>query len=139
MNWKVACSIALVAWSVYGFFGERAAKVHGDKINMIFETLAFILLALIAAIGGINDFQKVTTNSAINASVMGLLSAGGFWFVLYALKIAPQQDIALVLLISGMFPIGAAVISHFIASPLSLLQWAGVALAGVGMVMVNLK
>jgi drug/metabolite transporter (DMT)-like permease len=139
MNWKVACCIALIAWSAYGFFGERAAKVHGDKINMIFETIAFILLALIAAIGGVNDFQKVTTNSAINGSIMGLLSAGGFWFVLYALKIAPQQDTALVLLISGMFPVGAAVISNFVITPLSLMQWIGIALAGFGMVLVNLK
>jgi drug/metabolite transporter (DMT)-like permease len=141
MSWKIACFVALVMWSAYGFFGERSAKIHGDKVNMIFETLAFIALALIAAVSGIGDFKKITINSAINASVMGLLSAGGFWFVIYALKIAPQTDTALVLLISGMFPVGAAVISHFIPGigPLSVQQWIGVAMAGGGMILVNWK
>jgi drug/metabolite transporter (DMT)-like permease len=139
MNWKTACFVALAMWSAYGFFGERAAKVHGDKINLLFETGAFILLSLIAAASGISDFQKVTINSAWNGSIMGLLSAGGFWFVLYAMKISPQQDIALVLLISGMFPVGAAVISNFVTGPLSVFQWVGVAMAGAGMIMINIK
>ncbi len=138
MNWKVACLIAFAMWSVYGFFGERAAKVHGEKVNMIFETLAFIALSLMVAMGRIKDFGKVTATSALQASAMGLLSAGGFYFVLYAMRVAHQQDTALILLISGMFPVGAAVISNFIISPLSITQWAGVALASIGMVLVNL-
>lgn len=126
-------------WSAYGFFGERSAKIHGDKMNMIFETLAFILLALFAAASGLGDFRKVTAHSAMNASVMGLLSAGGFWFVLYALKIVPQNDTALVLLISGMFPVGAAIISNFMFEALSIQQWVGVVMAGAGLILVNWK
>jgi drug/metabolite transporter (DMT)-like permease len=61
MNWKIACFVALVMWSVYGFFGERAGKVHGEKINLLFETLAFIILALVAIVSGIGDFKRVTT------------------------------------------------------------------------------
>lgn len=139
MNWKIACFVALVMWSAYGFFGERAGKIHGEKVNMIFETLAFILLALIAAVSGLGDIKKVTTDSAIHASVMGLLSAGGFWFVLYAFKVVPQQETFLVLLISGMFPILAAVISNFIIAPLSIQQWLGVAMAGGGLILVSWK
>lgn len=138
MNWKIACLVAFAMWSVYGFFGERASKIHGEKVNLIFETLAFIFLSVIAAASGIDDFRKTTVNSAINASVMGLLSAGGFYFVLYALRVAPQQDTALVILISGLFPIGTAVVSHFILGPLSVMQWVGVSLAGAGMVLVGI-
>lgn len=137
MNWKIACWIAFAMWSVYGFFGERAAKVHGEKVNMIFETLAFILLAIAAAVSGMDDFRKTTFSSALNASIMGLLSAGGFYFVLYALRVVPQQDTALVILISGLFPIGTAIASNFIVAPLSIVQWIGVFLAGAGMVLVT--
>lgn len=139
MNWKTACFAALVMWSAYGFFGERAAKIHGDKVNMIFETLAFIALTLIAALSGIGDFKKITGGSAINASAMGFLSAGGFWFVLYAFKVVPQNETFLVLLISGMFPVMAAVVSNFIVAPLSIYQWLGVAMAGGGLILVSWK
>ena len=139
MNWKIACFVALVMWSAYGFFGERAGKIHGEKINLLFETLAFIILALIAIVSGIGDFKKVTTESAVNASVMAFLSAGGFWFILYAFKAVPQQETFLVLLISGMFPVMAAVISNFLIEPLSIQQWLGVAMAGGGLILVSWK
>ena len=139
MNWKIASLVALAMWSTYGFFGERAGKIHGEKINLLFETLAFITLALIAIVSGIGDFKKVTTDSAINASVMAFLSAGGFWFILYAFKDASQQETFLVLLISGMFPILAAVISNFFIFPLSIWQWLGVAMAGGGLILVSWK
>lgn len=138
MNWKFACFIALMMWSIYGFFGERAAKVHGEKINVIFEALAFVLLAIVAAISVSRDFRKITTNSAFNAFIMGTLSAAGLWFVFYAMKVAPQKDLITVILISGMFPVGAAIVSNFIIAQLSLLQWTGVILAGIGIVLVNL-
>lgn len=136
--WRIGCLIAFGMWSCYGFFAERAAKVHGEKINLIFETLAFIVLSLIVNMSGIKDFDKVTATSTLNASIMGLLSAGGFYFVLHAMRVAPQKDMPLVLLISGMFPIGAAVISNFIITPLSGVQWAGAVLVGIGMVLVNM-
>ncbi|MCX6766791.1 MAG: EamA family transporter [Candidatus Moranbacteria bacterium] len=139
MNWKIACFAALVMWSTYGFFAERAGKIHGEKINLIFETLAFIVLALIAVASGIGDIKKITTSSAIHASVMGLLSAGGFWFILYAFKVVPQQETFLVLLISGIFPVLAAVISNFLVAPLSIYQWLGVAMAGGGLILVSWK
>jgi len=139
MNWKIASLVALAMWSIYGFFGERSAKIHGEKVNMIFETLAFIVLAFIAAASGIGDFKKVTGNSAFNASIMGLLSAGGFWFILYAFKVVPQSETFLVLLISGMFPVIAAIINNFIVSPLTICQWIGVVMAGAGLVLVSWK
>lgn len=133
MGWKFACFIAFAMWSVYGFFGERAGKIHGEKVNLIFETVAFVLLALIAAGDAIGDFHKVTGKSAINASMMGLLSAVGFWFMLYALKVVPQEQTGIALLISGMFPVGAILISNFVAAPLVMWQWVGVALVAIGM------
>jgi drug/metabolite transporter (DMT)-like permease len=141
MNWKIACVVALVMWSAYGFFGERAGKIHGEKVSLIFETLAFILLTLIAATSGLGDIKKVTADSAIKASIMAFLSAGGFWFVLYAMRVAPQTDTTLVLLISGMFPVGAAVISQFIPGidPLSIRQWIGFAMASGGLILVVWK
>lgn len=139
MNWKIASLVAFAAWSVYGFFGERASKVHGEKVNMLFETAAFVVLSLVVIISGISDFHKITVKSSFNAAAMGLLSAGGMWFVLYAFRVVPNKDIMLVLLISGMFPIGAAIISNFITGPLSATQWTGVVLAGAGMVLVNLR
>jgi drug/metabolite transporter (DMT)-like permease len=141
MNWKIASLIALAMWSVYGFFGERAGKIHGEKVNLLFETLAFIILALIASASGLGDIKKVTLDSAIKASIMGFLSAGGFWFVLYAMRVVPQTDTTLVLLISGMFPVGAAVISQFIPGidPLSIRQWIGFAVASGGLILVVWK
>ncbi|MBU4142732.1 EamA family transporter [Patescibacteria group bacterium] len=133
MNWKIACLIAFATWSIYGFFGERAGKIHGEKINLIFETLAFILLAVVAASDAVGDFHKVTGRSAFNASMMGLLSAVGFWFMLYALKVVPQEQTGVALLISGMFPVGAMLVSHFVSAPLVGWQWAGIALVAAGM------
>ncbi len=133
MSWKIACLVAFAMWSVYGFFGERAGKIHGEKVNLIFETVAFILLALVATTSATGDFSKITGKSAFNASMMGLLSAVGFWFMLYALKVVPQQQTGVALLISGMFPVGAMLVSNFVAAPLVTWQWVGVALVAVGM------
>jgi hypothetical protein len=38
---------------------------------------------------------------------MALLSAVGYWFILYALKVVPQEQTGIAILISGMFPVGA--------------------------------
>lgn len=136
MDWKIASLIALGAWSLYGIFGSKAGEIHGEKVSMVFETVAFIILTTVVISSAVNDFHRITPKSFFYASLMGILSASGFYFVLYAMRLSPQNW-AVIILISGMYPAMAAVIGYFSGTQLALHQWAGVVLATFGLVLVN--
>lgn len=138
MDWKVASVIVLVLWGTYGIFGSKATEVHGEKVTVVFETVAFILLALVAAGSAMGDFQKVTTRSFINASVMGLMSAGGFYFFLYAMRLSPQ-NLGVITMTTGLYPVITVLVMHFLGQHLAPQQWLGVALATAGLALVNWK
>lgn len=136
--WRLYAFLALAAWGVYSIPGNKATAVHGEKVSLLFETAAFILLCLVVSRHVAVDFPKVTWTSAVNAAIMGLLSAGGFYFMLTAMGASPKNMTAIVL-ITGSYPAVTAVVAHFIGQPLSLHQWIGVTAVVGGLVLVNYK
>jgi drug/metabolite transporter (DMT)-like permease len=69
---------------------------------------------------------------------MGLMSAGGLYVQLYAMRIAPRE-ISLIALISGMWPVATVIVVGILrmGNPLLPRQWLGVVFAGVGLALVN--
>ena len=125
-------------WGVYSIPGNKATEVHGEKVTLIFETVAFILLCGLVSLRATGDLAKITMSSAVNASVMGILSAGGFYFMLMAMNASPK-NLTTIVLIAGSYPAVTAIASHFLGQPLSLSQWVGVATVMTGLVLVNWK
>ncbi len=140
MSWIVSSIISLFLWSGYSIFGDRATDVHGEKISLFFEMGALIVLnALIFLLwGGLKDFSKITTSSFISGSLMGLMSSGGLFFLLHALRTSPPHHFSTIVLITGLYPVVTAVIGHFfLDAKLSLHQWVGVGLAGLALWLIN--
>ncbi len=143
MNWLIAALTGLIFWSIYSIFGDRATQIHGEKISMLFETVAFVLLLAFVATQSTNgstgfDFSKMTTRSALFGAVMGITSAAGFYCLLLAFKLGPSQT-ANIVLITGFYPVLTAVLLSLFGTRLSGTQWAGIALASVGLFLVNWK
>lgn len=141
MDWKLASFTTLALWGSYMIFGSKATEIHGEKVSMMFEGVAMFAIALIVIItadGGLHDFGKVTLKSFIFAATMGLMSAGGLYIQLYALRIAPSQ-IPLIALITGMWPaVTVALVCILrLGNPLLPRQWAGVGLATAGLALAN--
>lgn len=139
MSWKLASFLALACWGTYGIFAAEAGKLHGEKMNMFFAALSYILVGgLVVFGGGTGDFAKLTARSAGLGMAAGLLSALGVYFLLSALGTAPAQ-IPFILMIAGMFPVVTVVVSAVIkyGNPLLPRQWVGVALAAAGIALVN--
>jgi len=136
--WRLYSIIALSMWGVYSIPGNKATEVHGEKMTLLFETAAFIILCTFVSLRATGDFAKVTVSSALNASVMGLLSAGGFYFMLSAMNASPK-NLTTIVLIAGSYPAITAIVSHFCGQPLSTHQWVGVATVMAGLVLVNWK
>lgn len=138
MDWRIASLCVLILWGVYSIFGAKAGEIHGEKVSMVFETAGFILLTLLVAGNAIGDFQRVTIKSFVCASLMGLMSAGGFYFLLYALRVAPQ-NLGIIIVATGLYPVVTVVVTHFLGQHLAPHQWFGVALAGAGLILATWK
>ena len=138
MDWRIATALALILWGVYTIPGTKAGEIHGEKVSFVFETAAFVLISILVMWGSVGDFQKVTRSSFINASLMGLMSAAGFYFLLMALRLSPA-NMPVIVLTAGMYPVITVVATHFLGEHLSLQQWLGVALAPVVLTLINWK
>jgi drug/metabolite transporter (DMT)-like permease len=131
----------MLLWGSYSIFGERATRIHGEKVSFVFEVLGMILIAMVVfgLFGGLADFKKVTSVSITNAIIMGLLTSLGAFMLLYALRVVPSvNQVPIVVVIAGFYPVVTAILSYFfLGSRLSPIQWLGVALAGVALALVN--
>lgn len=139
-NWLFYSFVVLALWGTYGIFGNEATKIHGEKVSMAFEAGGMALIALFAfalSSGSIGEFSKATGRSIVYASIMGLMSAGGLFLQLYALRLAPKE-VGLILFITGMWPVISVITAYFLGSRYTGRQWCGITLAIVGLVLVGL-
>lgn len=129
--------VTLLLWGTYALFANRATAVHGEKVTMAFEAAAFAVLAIIACGSARNDFGRVTGRSAFDAACMGLMSAGGFYLLLKALRLEPTR-VGTITLITGLYPIvtvfAAAIAGQQPLTPRTVL---GTLLAASGIVLVS--
>jgi drug/metabolite transporter (DMT)-like permease len=137
MDWKIASIGALLCWGVYAIFGDEAGKIHGEKVSLVFEALAFVLLSLIVISGSTTDFSRVTRNSFVLASLMGLSSAIGFYLLLYALRVSPG-NLSLIIVITGAYPLITVLVSYFRGANMCSYQWIGVIFVSIGIILINL-
>jgi drug/metabolite transporter (DMT)-like permease len=136
MDWKTASLITLFLWGVYGIFAAKAGEIHGAKVSLVFEAAAFVALAAMVAHGSLGEFAKVTRQSFMFASLMGLFSAAGFYFLLRALQMSPD-NLSVIIVMTGLYPVITVMINHFLGSHLSPHQWVGVAFGIVSVILVN--
>ncbi|MBI2064090.1 MAG: hypothetical protein HYT65_03850 [Candidatus Yanofskybacteria bacterium] len=113
MDWRIVSLGPLVMWAIYVVFGSLASNAHGEKVTMLFESAAMMIVGVaVLCVYGISDFSKVSVLSMTQASIMGLMSALGVLAQLYAFRIAPSDKQGMVAMICGMFPILAVVLFH---------------------------
>lgn len=138
MNWIVLSFLTLLLWGTYSVFANRANAVHGEMVTFLFETVAFIVIALVQ-FGEIRvNIGRVTMKSAIDATIMGAMSAGGFYLFLRALRLEPTR-IGTIALITGLWPVITVFVSAGMGQQhLYLKDWIGAALATAGIVLVSL-
>ena len=124
MTYTIALLACFILWSAYAIPGNLAEKVHGTPVNMLFETIAFIGVTFLLKGKIIEALPKVTMISALEASLMGIGSAVGFYFFLTALSLASgTKGIVLVILIAGLtFPTQSALFS-LLGESLAVHQW----------------
>lgn len=129
--------VTLLLWGTYALFANRASAVHGERVTMAFEAAAFAVLAIITCSTARSDFGRMTGRSAFDAACMGLLSAGGFYLLLKALRMEPTR-VGTITLITGLYPVvtvfAAAVVGQ---QPLTGRSALGAILAATGVVLVS--
>lgn len=136
MDWKTASLATLLLWGVYGIFAAKAGEIHGAKVSLVFEAAAFVVLAALVAGGSLGELTRVTRQSFMFASLMGLFSATGFYFLLYALRLAPE-NLSAIIVVTGLYPVITVTVSHFSGSHLAPHQWAGVGFGIIAVVLMN--
>lgn len=129
--------VTLLLWGTYALFANRATAIHGEKVTMAFEAAAFAVLAIIACGNARSDFGRVTGRSAFDAACMGLMSAGGFYLLLKALRLEPTR-VGTITLITGLYPV-VTVFAAAVAGqqPLTARSALGAILAATGIVLVS--
>lgn len=138
MGWRAYSLFCLFCWSIYAIFGNRATAVHGPKISLIFEALGFLILAMLAGVtGGLHDFSKITPASCVNAVLMAVASASGFYFLLQAFSAASDRDAPLIVMITGAYPMVTVVLMRLHGTHLTGIKWVGVGIVAVGLLLLN--
>src|SRR5215469_13591898 len=94
--WLAYALLTLALWGVHTLFANKANLIHGPRVTIWFEALAFLLVALIAAAGK-SDWGYVTARSAAYAATMAALSAGGFYLLLLASRSDPGKILEITL------------------------------------------
>jgi drug/metabolite transporter (DMT)-like permease len=135
MNWLTITIISTFLFGIYPIFGNRAGKIHGEKINFILDTAIKVAMSVVAAFFAKDDFYRITKTSLLYSLGLGF-SGSAFFLMLYAWRIAPNK-LSVIMLIIGFSTVISATIGHFDGSPLSPRQWAGAFLALAGIVLVN--
>ena len=146
MNWLSCSLLTLVLWGAYTIFANKANIIHGENVTMVFETIAFIVLTIAVGASSRSDFARITPRSALYASIMGIMSAGGFYFLLLAFRKAPGE-LTIITLITAMYPVITFLIVGILlrvkpnliaeAKRLTPTQLFGVVMAVAGLVLVN--
>ena len=126
-------------------FGNKAHIVHGAKVTIVFEAVAFIILTLVIMGSNWSDFARVTLRSSFHASTMAIMSVLGFYCLLMALGRAPHQVVTITL-ITSLYVVVTILLTtatlrirpEWMAEikPMNTIQWFGsfLAVMGVGMV-----
>jgi drug/metabolite transporter (DMT)-like permease len=135
MNWLTITIIATLLFGVYPILGNRASRIHGEKINFIVDTAFMVVISAVIAFFAKDDFRKITKVSLLYSMALGFCAIA-FLMMLYAWRIAPNK-LSVIMLIVGFSTVITTIIGHFDGSPLSLRQWAGAFLALTGIILVN--
>jgi drug/metabolite transporter (DMT)-like permease len=113
--WIAYASITLGLWGAHTIFANKANIVHGPRVTIWFEAVAFLGIAFIAATRT-TEWSHVTIRSAVYAALMAALSAGGFYSLLLASRSAPDKILEITL-ITAMYPLitvlVVTVVRHF--------------------------
>jgi uncharacterized membrane protein len=138
VGWRAASFLTLALWGSYGIFASRANVIHGEKVTMAFEAAAMVLIAIASlAVYGASDISKITSASAMHASIMALMSAGGLYIQFYAFRHGGASNMSLIIVITGSFPVITVVLGQLMGIYLTTHQWIGVAMVSIGLVLVN--
>lgn len=142
--WVVYSFLTLGLWGVHTIFANKANIVHGPRVTIWFEAIAFLGIAFIAA-SRTAEWSQVTIRSAVYAAMMAALSAGGFYSLLLASRSAPGKILEITL-ITAMYPLitvlVVTVVRHFSAkvfaevTPMTPIQVLGVLMSVSGLALV---
>ena len=119
--------------------------VQGWQMNIVIQTIVYIALSIgavaLTEMGVGVMFGQVTRNSSWNAVLGSVLGVAGLLFFTVAMqKVPSDKETMVVILITGMFPVlGMLMGKFFFGLSMNPVQWVGVALAGVALVLVNWK
>jgi|GEM_PF-1348216 len=146
MNWLFCTIGTLILWGTYTIFANKANLIHGDKITLLFEAAAFVVLALAVSGSSRSDFHRVTIESAVYATIMAIMSAGGFYLLLMAFNKAPER-FTMIAFSTAMYPVITVIVASLIlkfkpelmaeAKAMTPVQFFGVVMAITGLVLIN--
>lgn len=90
-KWVPITLFATIVWGVYPIFADKAAKVHGAKMNFVLDSFWVLFPTLIISFIYRDEFKKITVGSFFNS--LGIaLSTLGFLAILIAWEKYPEQS-----------------------------------------------
>ncbi len=135
--WFLITVLATLFYGVLPVFNNKAVGMHGKMINIGIFTIIYFIFLVICFPYFKNDLQLVTKKSLTISIIAGIIAFSGNVLIFYAYQLAPQK-LAVIMVTFGFSMVIVAIISHFLGSRLALHQWGGVALALIGIALVNL-
>ena len=125
MHWLTATILAMLIFSLYPIFGDKASQIHGEKMNFIIDAVFMVIFALFLSIHNSADFKRITKISLAYSLGLGF-STIAFFLTLYAWRVAPNR-VPIIMVIVGFSTVITAAIYNFIGTKLTILEWLCVA------------
>lgn len=144
-QWLVLSLIALFTWGFWGLFGNLASQ-HLDSYSATFwESMGALIVGLFVLIVflRVKNLRFGPGRGILFSILTGASYTIGLIFFFTALIVAaeanssgaPTGDVHTILVVTGMYPVIAAIINYFLLKePLSLRQLVGMSLAVIAIV-----
>jgi len=132
---KIAPFVFVLLWST-GFIGSKYGVRNAEPFTFLALRLAIATVLMLGLATLVKRNQRLTGIQYLHASVVGLLLHGTYLGgVYYALLLG--MPVGTTAVIVGMQPLISAIVARYLfEEPGSLLQWVGLVLGFVGVVMV---
>ena len=133
-TWIFHSLMALCCWGLWAFFPKIAVKYTTPRNALVYEVLGCMLVAIVV-LCTLRRELEFNIKGVLPSIGTGIAGACGLLFFLYAVQ---WGKITVVSTLTAVYPVVTALLAMvFLKEELTYVQWTGIALALVSMVLIT--
>jgi transporter family protein len=134
-EWLLYSALALLIWGMWGFFPKVALKFLDPKTAFIFEVIGGAITGLLAFLILRPQLWGAEIRGVLPALVAGMMGYLGMLCFMYAIR---EGKVTIVAPLTALYPVvTVALAALFLKEKINIVQFAGIILALVSVVLIS--